>query len=736
MLLRFFSFISSCYSIAAFLTLFVFLWIFWAPGFSMYFPWVYGSDGIFASVLIKSIMDTGSYLTNSFLGASGGYQLYDFPINELANFVIIYFETFFSKNYALVLNGFYFLTFLFSAFTSVYVCRRLSLNKAFTLLVSVLFAFSPYHLYRGEVHLFLSAYYAVPIYFLMVISIFLEDEWKNASFFFEATNKHIKRIQVVLLAGIIIFAASSGVYYAFFGCYFLIIAGIFGVVTQKTWMPMVKVAIFIGLIILGCLINFVPSIFAHIQHGPNLETAHRVPVESELYGLKIIQLLLPPDFSGFSFMQTLRENYNDTSAHWNENRFASLGIIGSLGFLFLLFVSLFMRNAHFLSKKIQILATLNLSAVLFATIGGLGTLFAYIIFPEIRAYNRISIFILYFSLIGLALFMQWFVSQYCIQRARLYSWIIAGFLLLFGLYEQGGHYQNHYVDIQQKFQSDEMFVEQIEIHFPNGGNIFQLPYFPFPENGTVNTMLDYDCFRGYLHSHNLHWSSGAMKGRPVAQWQQAVTQKPMSELLKDIILAGFSGLYIDRNGYVDRGQAIEAQLENLLHMQPLISEDGNLVFFDLNAYAQTIFADTPVEKISEERQKTQIDMQLQAAWGKGFYGLESDNQNPPFTWRWSDRNSILYINNDTDKSIRMKLQFQLKTVGENFSHVILKATQFGQLVFSVNQEGKEVALPFLLSPGKNSIYFLADGPRITLPPGSQDMRIMYFQVDNFKFSLE
>ena len=56
------------------------------------------------------------------------------------------------------------------------------------------------------------------------------------------------------------------------------------------------------------------------------------------------------------------------------------------------------------------------------------------------------------------------------------------------------------------------------------GSVFQLPYMPFPDGGVVHRMTDYDLVRGYLHSDGLHWSFGAMSGRP-EDWQAELARR-------------------------------------------------------------------------------------------------------------------------------------------------------------------------------------------------------------------
>jgi phosphoglycerol transferase len=110
--------------------------------------------------------------------------------------------------------------------------------------------------------------------------------------------------------------------------------------------------------------------------------------------------------------------------------------------------------------------------------------------------------------------------------------------------------------------------------------IFELPYAAFPGQAPSNTgMSGYDELKGYLHSSTLRWTGGAMIGRAEDLWIRDVSGRPVDELVASVVAAGFSGIYIDRYGYPDRGASIEDQLSSLLGARPLVSEGGRRSFF-------------------------------------------------------------------------------------------------------------------------------------------------------------
>src|SRR5439155_3297028 len=102
----------------------------------------------------------------------------------------------------------------------------------------------------------------------------------------------------------------------------------------------------------------------------------------------------------------LRARYDATTPLVNENGKATLGLIGSAGFLLLLARLLCRRRADDAAAPKDGLAVLNVFAVLLAGIGGFGSLFGLLVSPQIRAYNRISIFMAFFSLFAIGVLLD------------------------------------------------------------------------------------------------------------------------------------------------------------------------------------------------------------------------------------------------------------------------------------------------------------------------------------------
>jgi phosphoglycerol transferase len=184
--------------------------------------------------------------------------------------------------------------------------------------------------------------------------------------------------------------------------------------------------------------------------------------------------------------------------------------------------------------------------------------------------------------------------------------LLVGFALFLGILDQTGpSFIPDYVRTKSEYINDAEFVDQIQTAVPAGAMIFQLPYVQFPESPEIYGMRDYELFRGYLHSRTLRWSYGAMKNREDDVWQRKVAGLPIGEFVQTLGFAGFSGIYLDRYGYEDKGLAILKDLSNALEVKPLTSRDGRLVFFNMTDYDKRLR-----EKYSEVDWRRKEDLSL------------------------------------------------------------------------------------------------------------------------------
>jgi phosphoglycerol transferase len=262
----------------------------------------------------------------------------------------------------------------------------------------------------------------------------------------------------------------------------------------------------------------------------------------------------------------------------NENASSALGVIASLGLLFSLSIVL-LQTACKRASNLYRAASFNILAILLAVPFGFDVLFGMFISPQIRTYTRISVFIGFLSLFVFFRCLQNLMEKHKFKHYLV--GLIAAALLIIGAYDQTTQY-NEFPKTptwNNTLENDQIFVAQIENILPPNSMVFQLPYVDFPEGVAPGTMDSYAPFRPYFFSNDIHWSAGAIKGRSVAIWQKTVANLPTSAMINELIKNGFSGIYIDRNGYSDHGKALEAALSKILYEKPLISPNQEFSFF-------------------------------------------------------------------------------------------------------------------------------------------------------------
>ncbi|MCK7577276.1 MAG: hypothetical protein MZV65_16510 [Chromatiales bacterium] len=82
--------------------------------------------------------------------------------------------------------------------------------------------------------------------------------------------------------------------------------------------------------------NLAPSLLYRAENGINSKVAMRSVGESDTYALRPVQLLLPTTAHRLPALSELTQKYEAGAPFVNENRSSYLGLLGVIGFLFLL----------------------------------------------------------------------------------------------------------------------------------------------------------------------------------------------------------------------------------------------------------------------------------------------------------------------------------------------------------------------------------------------------------------
>lgn len=711
------------YSIAVFLSVVgvVLVMQLWEADLSV--PLHYLGDAISHETLVKSGMDNGWYLHNRFIGMPGGRDLSEFPLPDNLHFLFFKILSLFTNNPFLAMNLYFLLTFPLTVAMSLLVFRHFKVSTVPAIIASLLYTFLPYHFMRGLPHILLSAYYLIPVIVMGCLWVYSEaPPFYEGSNVWRPTLRPPMRRTIVALV-ICVLVAAGGAYYAFFASYLILVGAIGGAVSHRRVRNLVSGMLLVAVITAGVLINTLPTLVYRWKHGPNPEIAMRGSNDAEVYGLKLSQLLLPISGHRVPALALLKDKYN-ASPLVNENDTSSLGAVGSVGFILLIWLLLFRKPMAASPGLLERLSVLNGAALLLGTLGGVGSLFFVLVSAQIRGYNRISVLIAFFSVFAVVLIFDkvWRRVATSSSSRTVFAACLAA-LLVCGIADQTSRsFVPSYRAIKAEFESDAKFVKEIEASMPEGSMIFQLPYVPYPENGPLLAMRDYDLFRGYLHCSKLRWSYGAMRGRETDLWQRTAASKPLRELLDTVVLAGFSGIYIDRNGFQsDREASLEEEMRYLLKANPLVSENRRLAFFPLGSLESSYAPKHQNQTGRQEGQKALSPVLVN--WKGGFSNREgTDAEN----WRWCSSQGEMHLINPSATPRKIRLEMTLQT--QEASNLEISGDMFTESL-TVTSDGSRFLRELVLPPGDYTVSFKSDAERVNAPG---DSRVLVFRVNNFR----
>lgn len=708
-------------------------WVYWAGGALFAFavayllmsggglpilstPFSYAGDGLFHSWMAQRVIE-GWLFDNPRSGYPFGSLFLDYPGSDAASHFLLKILGMAGGGFPAAMNLYFLLGFAVAFAVSYLVLRKLGLSIALALVGAFAFDFLPFHFLRLR-HLFYTWYFVVPVFFYLGFRCF------DAT---ESTPRPSTRKIVLLIIGLIA-VASFGVYNALFGVIVLAVAGAAGAIARRSLRPLWWASACGAIVAVGVLLNVLPNIAHRSVDGANPEVAQRSPAEAEIYGLKLTQLIIPRLAHRNEHLAEITGRYNRGTPLSNENVTATLGMIGAIGLL-VLFAALVVRVAGGrVDDRISLLALVVLVLFLFGTVGGLGSLFANIVSPAIRGWNRISVFIAFGAIAGFLILLQSLLQRYLTpQRSRMVFAAVAMLLAVLVYYDQTTPAcPSCNAQTQRDFENDRAFVQAIEGQLAAGAAVYQLPYMPFPEAPSQHQLPEYGLTAGFVHSKALRWSHGGMKGRPGDLFFRGLAQEPIERQIEVIRRLGFSGIYIDRRGYADKGEEIVAQLTAALGYGPSLEHAAHkLVFFPLNESAKVQLEGLSADEIMRKAgyRADRLGQRHQASLAEGIdftrstwpeFIRDARGISAPEPWgRWSDANIDRVVRFDFLSALPAKFTLVLsaRPFGRDGEQAV--AVRIGGQTHRVVLRGEtsETRLPIVLGDSSaDAIEFIPENP--------------------------
>lgn len=619
-----------------------------------------GGDAGIVNVTAKNIRENGIYgfFFNPRVGAPETASWYDTPFFDIILLFQIFIITLFTPTAAYTVYILLVSTFILSAVSMFFLLHKLKINLVTNFVISSLFSLAPFHFSRYIGHINVGNYFTIPlgIYLCLYVIGYFKTKEENQS---SAENTISKKSLIIctVLVGL------GYIYNVFFICIAMCVAYMYAFIRSENKKNEIKKLWILGAILVLFILGISPKLVFSMLYGTNTVASIRNPTNQEIYGLKIIQLFVPPANSRIPFLRNIAAGYNNSGAPLiNENRSSSLGIIASIGFILLIICFFY----FFILKKEKKDSTLvfefsaisTIVLILFCTIGGVGAIFNFLVSPQFRSQNRVSIFIACFSFLPVAYFLN-----FIFKKKNIFGYLLCVIIFAVGLYDQVSHradgWQTHDQNMQIMYKD---FFDKIENHLEPHDMVYQLPSILYPEQPPVNKMVNYTNFKPYLLTDTLRWTYGSIKGRDMIA-ENLNKDAGMSErFLYGIKQAGFSGVYIDTLGFADSGKEITDFYNNFVGM-PIISQNKQLYFYDIRGldFSSDVNTSTYVIAKNSEGRVTRIMTTYDDSQEilQSIFGNKKDVQWLSSRFEKLDKDNISIINIPKNRKIYAPTSYML-----------------------------------------------------------------------------
>ncbi|HEX5924245.1 MAG TPA: hypothetical protein VFY45_10480 [Baekduia sp.] len=693
---------------------------------SRHIPMYLSGDASFSLLMAKTVMTNTWVGVDHLLGFPFGSALYDDAVvyGDATQLLMMKILGLGSSNPALVLNVFFMGTFFLAATSAYAILRDFAFPRLACAVPAILYSLLPYHFFRNEAHLFLAAYYAVPIgAWIILRALRGEPLWTRRAAGGNRLTQWASRRSLVTLAACVV-VGTSEVYYAAFTLLLIVPLTLLSAGASRDVKRLLGPLVAVVAIAGSTLAVQLPAIVWHAQHGVNDGVTRRLPTESQRYALDLASLVVPLPGHPVAGISNIGERYySNLDTAPGENTSAALGSWLTLGFVAVVLAAFFAAFGAGYVGRARLMVDAGLAtgmAFLFGTIGGGGTLFGFYVSSQLRGWNRISIFIAFFAAIGLAALLAWVLERGVSRRGQVLGVVALGLVLFTGYKDQTrAGFRPVYDQNRVTWRSDSRFVSGVETRLPGNAAILQYPLQPFPEAGQLYKLADYDQLKGYVHSDRLRWSYGAIKGRMPDDWISHAQGLSLKRQIAAAVAAGFRGVVVDTFGYEDGGADLLGQLQRAVGAPAdLVSEDGRLVLFDLTPLVRDAATVAPATR---EQAAQALIRPVAVEYGSGFYGAE---QNAEGTWRWGQRKATIELDNEAPVARRLTLRFKLRTPGATTQRVVLRLPNGRRKTVAVPAgRAAPVRMSVVVAPGDQELTMTTDAPVNTA-----DGRQLHLQV--------
>jgi len=530
-------------------------------------PMYYDGDALWYLSLFRQLQNQFFLFENQNLGFPFGSNYFDFPIYYNLFNVLGFLVSKFSQDLGFTFNLIYLLGFSFTYISTYVVARFFKIKYLAAFVLAVLFTYLPFHFQRIG-HINVSIYSEVPIIFLIASSL-------SPMF----PDSKLVKLRTPVSLFLLFIIGQINVYSTTFSALVLLSFIIASLFLNFSFDSVKNLIYGISILLSTQLIQYVPSIIWILKNGSNADAISRTAADSEIYGLKFIQLILPHPGHRFSILSNLNQKYSSSAPLVNENASSSLGFLSTIGFVIIVF--------SFLKPKLQSIdlekyffGVTFFVAFSFAAIGGLGSVFSYVVTPQIRGWNRIFPILAFISIfIFIRELLKYFEKR--VKNTQNQSFVVTVLIatLSFGVWDQTSKScQECLTSSSLAYHSDRSSGEFIEKIAPANSSFYQLPYVSFPGHMKIGEVSAYTHLLGYLFTNkNYYWSFGTIRGRQGSGFFETLSRESLSKQVSVATAMGFNFIYLDTRGYPNMGASEVQELSSLVGQENYFKDDSSRI---------------------------------------------------------------------------------------------------------------------------------------------------------------
>jgi len=577
-----------------------------------------GGGDILAAYNVGRLWGSGAPFGDASTGYPFGTDLRYFPTADTLQNALAGLFTAITGNTFLGTNAIYALSFPLTALAALWVLRIVGLRGPMAVFLALAYTAIPFHWLRTE-HLYLATIYPAVLGVGLALLV--------GSGEVERRLCSPRRLRTVLpLVGIVAVTATSGIYYACFTMLLCTVAVVYRITRGSTWRgiaasltPVVGVAVLTGLAL-------APA-FLHERAHPSFgDVAGRLPIESVVYSGNVAMALMPYPESrlpGF-------EPVNDAVRHFYTAAFAAptsgVTLWSNAGSFFTDAALLFAGIGLVLSLRraararsvgsvgarettgderavgFGLVGVLLATALLFFVPWGLNAVFAFVVTPQLRGWDRLVPVLLLLFLVAAA--VAW--RALCLPTNVRWVWGLSGVFLVLLTLDSVIPYRAYFTQVyavaRARVAAGDQYAMALNAAVPGDCGVLTLPYVAYPESAPVVEMGVYEPYWPALTNPEKDWSFAAMKNTVASAWQEHLGNRIDAGAIADLQAGGFCAVHVDRRGYLPAdGDRVVAELTALLGTPVAVGDEGRWLAFAMpdhspeEAISLDTIADAPDE---------------------------------------------------------------------------------------------------------------------------------------------